>query len=35
MKRILVVDDERHLCELYRMELEEEGYSVTLAHSGE
>lgn len=35
MKRILVVDDEAHICELYRMELEEEGYSVTLAHSGE
>jgi CheY-like chemotaxis protein len=34
MKRILVVDDETHICELYRMELEEEGYSVTLAHSG-
>ncbi|MCX5872169.1 MAG: response regulator [Deltaproteobacteria bacterium] len=34
MKRILVVDDEMHICELYRMELEEEGYSVTLAHSG-
>ncbi|MDA8405939.1 MAG: response regulator [Desulfomonilaceae bacterium] len=34
MKRILVVDDEKHICELYKMELEEEGYSVTLAHSG-
>lgn len=34
MKHILVVDDERHICELYKMELEEEGYLVTLAHSG-
>jgi len=34
MKRILVVDDEKHICELYRGELEDEGYSVTVAHSG-
>jgi CheY-like chemotaxis protein len=34
MKRILVVDDERHICELYRGELEDEGYSVDVAHSG-
>ena len=34
MKRILVVDDEKHICELYKMELEDEGYLVTLAHSG-
>jgi CheY-like chemotaxis protein len=35
MKRILVVDDEKHICELYKMELEEEGYEVTLANSGQ
>jgi CheY-like chemotaxis protein len=34
MKHILVVDDERHICELYQSELEDEGYAVTLAHSG-
>ncbi|MFA6223641.1 MAG: response regulator [Desulfomonilaceae bacterium] len=34
MKRILVVDDEKHICELYRMELEEEGYAVSVVHSG-
>lgn len=34
MKRILVVDDEKNICELYRSELEDEGYSVTLACSG-
>ncbi len=34
MKRILVVDDEKHICELYRSELEDEGYAVEVAHSG-
>jgi CheY-like chemotaxis protein len=34
MKRILVVDDEKHICELYRSELEDEGYVVSVAHSG-
>ncbi len=34
MKRVLVVDDEEHICELYKMELEDEGYSVTIADSG-
>ncbi len=34
MKRILLVDDERHIRELYRSELEDEGYSVALAESG-
>jgi two-component system, response regulator, stage 0 sporulation protein F len=34
MKRILVVDDEKHICELYRSELEDEGYRVTVANSG-
>jgi len=35
MKRILVVDDEKNICELYKMELEEGGYEVTLANSGQ
>lgn len=34
MKHILVVDDEKHICELYKSELEDEGYSVTVANSG-
>jgi CheY-like chemotaxis protein len=34
MKHILVVDDEKHICELYKSELEDEGYRVTVAHSG-
>lgn len=35
MKSILVVDDEKHIQELYRSELEDEGYSVALASSGQ
>jgi DNA-binding response OmpR family regulator len=35
MKRILVVDDEEHICELYRVELEDSGYAVSVAQSGE
>jgi CheY-like chemotaxis protein len=34
MKRILVVDDEIHICELYKIELEDEGYAVTVVNSG-
>jgi CheY-like chemotaxis protein len=34
MKQILVVDDEKHICELYRIDLEEEGYEVTVVNSG-
>lgn len=34
MKRILVVDDEQNIRELFREELEEMGYAVTLAASG-
>jgi CheY-like chemotaxis protein len=34
MKSILVVDDEKHICELYKGELEDEGYAVTIAFSG-
>jgi len=35
MKHILVVDDEPHIGELYKSELEDEGYGVTVATSGE
>ncbi len=34
MKRILVVDDEIHIGELYKIELEDEGYAVNVVHSG-
>jgi CheY-like chemotaxis protein len=34
MKRILVVDDEKNICELYRQDLEDEGYAVTVVNSG-
>ncbi|MFH1112325.1 MAG: response regulator [Pseudomonadota bacterium] len=34
MKKILLVDDERHIRELYRSDLEDEGFSVALAGSG-
>ena len=35
MKRILVTDDEEGIRQLYKEELEEEGYAVELAESGE
>jgi len=35
MKHILVVDDEKNICELYKRELEDEGYAVTVASSGQ
>jgi len=35
MSHILVVDDEKHICELYRSELEDDGYTVSVAHSGQ
>ena len=34
-ERILVVDDEKNICELLRLYLEKEGYEVELAHDGE
>lgn len=34
MKTILVVDDEKHICELYKSELEDEGYAVAVAYTG-
>jgi two-component system response regulator (stage 0 sporulation protein F) len=35
MKRILVVDDEEGIRQLYKEELEDEGYEVELAEGGE
>lgn len=34
MQRILIVEDEPHLAELYQAELEDEGYRVTTALDG-
>jgi CheY-like chemotaxis protein len=34
MAHILVVDDEMHICELYKGEFEDEGYRVSIANSG-
>ena len=33
-EKILVVDDEKNICDLLRMYLEKEGYSVVMAHNG-
>lgn len=33
-EKILVVDDEKNICDLLRMYLEKEGYDVVLAHNG-
>jgi len=35
MKKVLVIDDEENICTLYKEELEEMGYEVTTALSGE
>ena len=35
LERILVVDDDINICELLRIYLEKEGYTVILAHDGE
>ena len=32
--KILVVDDEKNICDLLRMYLEKEGYTVVIAHTG-
>lgn len=32
---VLVVDDDRNICELIRLYLEKEGFTVTLAHDGQ
>ncbi len=34
MKKILIIDDEEHLRELYKMELSSEGYDVIVAKNG-
>ncbi|MBR7164176.1 MAG: response regulator transcription factor [Clostridia bacterium] len=34
-QRILVVDDDKNICELIRLYLEKEGFAVTLAHDGQ
>ncbi|MBQ9914786.1 MAG: response regulator transcription factor [Clostridia bacterium] len=34
-QRVLVVDDDRNICELIRLYLEKEGFSVTMAHDGQ
>ena len=34
-QRILIVDDDRNICELLRLYLEKEGYETLLAHDGE
>jgi DNA-binding response OmpR family regulator len=34
MKNILVVDDEKALCDLYKAELQDSGYTVLVANSG-
>ncbi len=33
-EKILVVDDEKNICDLLRMYLEKEGFSVVMAHNG-
>lgn len=33
--KVLIVDDDKNICELLRVYLEKEGYSVILAHDGE
>ena len=34
MKKVLVIEDEKNLLDLYKLELEEEGYKVAVAESG-
>ena len=34
-EKILIVDDDRNICELLRLYLEKEGYETYLAHDGE
>ncbi len=33
-EKILIVDDEKNICDLLRMYLEKEGYAVAMAHNG-
>ena len=34
-ERILIVDDDKNICELLRLYLEKEGYETAMAHDGE
>lgn len=34
-EKILIVDDDKNICELLRLYLEKEGYAVTQAYDGE
>ena len=34
-EKIMVVDDDKNICELLRLYLEKEGYSVILCHDGQ
>jgi len=34
-KKILVIEDEKYLSEMYKMKFEQEGYQVVVAHNGE
>lgn len=33
--KVLIVDDDKNICDLLRLYLEKEGYSVILSHDGE
>lgn len=35
LEKVLVVDDDRNICELLKLYLEKEGYSVVLCHDGQ
>jgi two-component system response regulator ResD len=35
LKKILIVDDEKNICDLLRLYLEKEGFGVILSHNGE
>ena len=35
LDKVLIVDDDKNICDLLRLYLEKEGYSVILSHDGE
>ena len=35
LKKILIVDDDKNICDLLRLYLEKEGFGVILSHNGE
>ena len=35
LDKVLIVDDDKNICDLLRLYLEKEGYSVILSHVGE